>query len=378
MDQQSLDRTVADLIGRRGEGVYWDFKFKHHTKTNKWKLIHDVLCLANAEHDGPRFLVFGVNDVDFSVHSIEKDSGRRTQADIAGLFSGNARKFFQSRFPTFHLREIEIHGKLVDVLVIEDEPKKPYYLVEHVGDLRAHHIYTRVCDTNTAIDAAAQPHEIERMWRERFGLDEPAFKRAKRLLAEPAAWWISESEVDRFVCCYHHAFPEFTLKAASAESHVACNEEWTRGEVRTDDNFAGWYELRYHQTVLRRVRYVGFDNRKKDMVAPDYEQIGKGRFYFYKADSLEYAIQRFWTTRNGGDDSKGLRIRGDGEAARDARARWGGRLDIPVLKPDELDGFLTGRRWDAIRGPDPETDRCEQYELFLRNLLDFDDWWRAR
>ena len=126
------------------------------------------------------------------------------------------------------------------------------------------------------------------------------------------------------------------------------------------------------------MRYVGFDNRKKDMVAPDYEQIGKGRFYFYKADSLEYAIQRFWTTRNDKDDSKGLRIRGDGEAARDARARWGGRLDVPVLKPDELDGFLKGRRWDAIRGPDPETDRCEQYGLFLRNLLDCDDWRRAR
>ena len=369
MDQQTLGRTVADLIGRRGEGVYWDFKFEHHT--DKWKLVHDVLCLANAEHDGPRLLVFGVNDEDFSVRSSEQDSGRRTQADIATLFRDNARKFFQSRFPTFYLREIEINGALVDVLVIEDEPKKPYYLVERVERLAAHHIYTRVCDTNTASDAAAQPHEIERMWRERFGLDEPASERAKRLLAEPEARWISEED-GLFVCCHHRVFPEFTLKAASAESHIACNEEWTRGEVRTDDNYAGWYELRYHQTVLRRVRYVGFDNRKKDMVAPDYKQVGKGRFYFYKADSLEYAIQRFWTTRHGRDDSKGLRIPGDGEAARDARARWDGRLDIPVLKPDELDGFLQGRR------PDPETDRGEQYELFLRNLLDFDDWRRAR
>ena len=179
MDQQSLGRTVADLIGRRGEGVYWDFKLRHHT--NNWELVHDVLCLANAEHDGPRFLVFGVKDGDFSVHSIiEKDSRRRTQADIATLFRDNARKFFQSRFPTFHLREIEIHGALVDVLVIEDEPKKPYYLVEPGECLPAHHIYTRVCDTNTARNAAAQPHEIERMWRERFGLDEPALERAKR------------------------------------------------------------------------------------------------------------------------------------------------------------------------------------------------------
>ena len=380
MDKKTLSQTVTDLIDRRGEGVYWDFKVKHHT--DNWKLVHDVLCLANAEHDGPRFLVFGVKDGDFSVDSIEQDSGRRTQADIATLFRDNARKFFQSRFPTFHLREIKIHGALVDVLVIEDEPKKPYYLVErikveHVERLPAHHIYTRVCDTNTASDAAAQPHEIERMWRERFGLDDPASERAKRLLAEPEAWLISEE--DGFVCCHHRVFPEFTLKTASAEDYMARNEEWTRGEVRTDNNYAGWYELRYHQTVLRRVRYVGFDDGKKSMVAPDWEPIGKGRFYFYKADSLMYAIQRFCaTTRARRDDSKGLRIRVDGEAAREARARWGRGLDIPVLNPDELDGFLKGRRWDALSGPDPETDPGEQDELFLRNLLDFDDWRRAR
>ena len=96
-DQQSLGRTVADLIGRRGEGVFWDFKLRHHK--NKWELVHDVLCLANAEHDGPRFLVFGVKEGDWSVQSIEQDSGRRTQADVATLFRDNARKFFQSRFP---------------------------------------------------------------------------------------------------------------------------------------------------------------------------------------------------------------------------------------------------------------------------------------
>lgn len=56
-----------------------------------------------------------------------------------------------------------IDGVTVDVLVIEDESKKPYYLVERIGEVRPHHVYTRVCDTNTPIDAAAQPHEIERM-----------------------------------------------------------------------------------------------------------------------------------------------------------------------------------------------------------------------
>ena len=375
ISDHTLAQIVRDLIGRRSEGVYWDFKLKHHA--NKGDLVHDVLCLANAEHDGPRFLVFGVEDGGASVQTIEDDEGRRTQADIAGLFRDNAGKFFQSRFPTFHLRTIQIDAKQVDVLIIEDEPKKPYYLVEKIQKACAHHIYTRVCDTNTPVDRVAQPHEIERMWRQRFGLDAPALEKAKRCLAEPAAWTLREE--DGFVCCHHDVFPEFTLKAASAaHDHLDSAQEWTRGEVRTDDNHAGWYELRCHQTLLRRIHYVSFDNRKKDMVAPHWEPVGRGRFYFYRADSIRYAVQRFWTALQGRDDSKGLLARGEGESATEARLRWDGRLDIPVLNPGELEAFLEGRQANTTFADRPTTDPSEQYELFLRNLLDFDDWRRAQ
>ena len=149
MDDRTLTRIVQDLIGRRSEGVYWDFKLRHQAR--KGDLIHDVLCLANAEHDGPRLLVFGVRNDDFSVCRIDVSEGRRTQAEIADLFRGNADKFFQSRFPAFQLREIEIDGAPVDVLVIEQEAKKPYYLVQPIEKVRAHHVYTRVCDTNTPV-----------------------------------------------------------------------------------------------------------------------------------------------------------------------------------------------------------------------------------
>ena len=239
IDQQSLAGIVRDLLDRGGEGVYWDFKLKHHA--NKGDLVHDVLCLANAAHDGPRFLVFGVKDEDWLVQSIEEDVGRRSQADIATLFRDNAGRFFQSRFPTSHLREIEIDGALIDVLVIEDEPKKPYYLVERIGGVRPHHVYTRVCDTNTPVDDAAQPHEIERMWRQRFGLDVPALERARRCLWEADAWSISEE--DGFDCWHHDVFPEFTVRSTAADSVVDSSQEWTRGEVRTDNNTSGWYEL---------------------------------------------------------------------------------------------------------------------------------------
>ena len=45
------------------------------------------------------------------------------------LLPGQRHKFFQDRFPEFYLEEINLDGKLLDVLVIEDAPHKPYYLV---------------------------------------------------------------------------------------------------------------------------------------------------------------------------------------------------------------------------------------------------------
>lgn len=72
-DRDNLSRTVRDPIARNGEGAYWDFKCRHHAE--KGDLVHDILCLANAEHRGPRFLVFGVDDADFSLHDIKAATG---------------------------------------------------------------------------------------------------------------------------------------------------------------------------------------------------------------------------------------------------------------------------------------------------------------
>ena len=287
--EASLISEIKELLSRRSEGTHWDFKLCHHKKTQD--LIHDVLCLANAAHKGRRFLIFGVDDSDYSLHDINEDSDRRSQADIAGLFRDNARKFFQSRFPDFHLRQITIDKTPLDVLVIEDTPYKPYYLVEKYGQLVANSIYARVCDTNTPVTDSAQPHEIERMWRERFGLDSSPLDRVKLYLNE-ADSWLPSNRVEENLFEHHGTFPEFTIRVTEAEEFMASGEEWTRGEIRRDNNHAGYYEVHYHQTCLARVRSVSFDDHKKSMIAPKWEARGAGRFYFYESDSLSYAVQK--------------------------------------------------------------------------------------
>ena len=74
----------------------------------------------------------------------------------------------------------------------------------------------------------------------------------------------------------------------------------------------------------------------------------------------------------GTEDTGGRRNR------REARARWPSGIDIPVLEPAELDAFLEIMPGRAVNGLEAATDPIKQYELFLRILLDLDDWRRSR
>ena len=271
--------------------------------------------------------------------------------------------------------------KLLDVLIIEDMPHKPYYLVEDYRDsgrqIQSQHIYTRTSDTNTPLNDAAAPHEIERMWRGRFGLDMPPLKRAQRYLDDSDGWLPMTDEVfsgDGFY--YYSAFPEFTMRVEDTDSPViACNEEWTRGEIRTDNNSAWHIALYYHQTLLHRTLYVSFDDHKKPMAAPAWAPKGTGRFYFYREDSVEYAVQRFFANWDHIDDFEPLRIGGSSNVSQEARALWPGGMTIPVLRSGELEDFLGPPSDKAMVMP--SRDETEQYQLFLRNQLDFEKWRRT-
>lgn len=374
-EHDTLIETVQNLVERGTEGTYWEFKLQHHE--NRADLIHDVLCMANADHEGDRFLIFGVEDSKSAVHSIDNTPNRRRQADVAGLFRDNSTKFFQSRIPDFHLRELDYAGNLLDVLVIEDKPHKPYYLVEDYKHGRrtvcAHHIYTRVGATNTPPHDAAAPHEIERMWRERFGLDMPPLERAKRYLYDPGKWLpVSERAFSGDEIYYYTTFPEFTLRFEGRDSpwHTG-TEEWARGEIATGGTLTCHVNLNYHQTLLHRARYVSFDDGRKSMIAPQREPRGAGRFYFYRADSVDYALQRFFSKLFGDDHSKSLRVGGESELSKQARAQWPDGMVIPVVRTGELDQFLGLRDTKVVMSS--SGNETEPYEVFLRNQLDFEN-----
>jgi len=336
------------------EGVYWDFKQQHHA--NITDLLHDILCLANAQHDGDRYLIFGIEDGSMDVHDLGADNNRRTQANIISFLIDNQYKFAGGNYPDLRLEKIVIEACEIDVLVIARSTQRPFYLVEKIDGVRPHHICARTGDTNTPIYKSASPQQIERMWRARFGLDKSPLERIKTYLADFDNWQFDTQDSGDGIW-WHTTFPEFTISID--ESSFVCTQEWTRGEIVKDRNFSSLYSIFYHQTRLARVHWVSFDDHKKNMVAPKWEACSTGRLYYYERGRLELAMQIFHAHHNRADHSKRLR-------------NPTGHLAIPVASKDEIEHFLDTQCPHKVH--EVCRDPSLQYQLFLKNQIAFQKW----
>ena len=146
---EDLKKNIEDLIELKKEGQYWDFKLKY--SPNSLDLIKDIICMANCEHCGDRYLIYGVRN-DSVVVGLNNEKRRMTQNDIINVLSEQS--FAAGNVPDVSLDTIFIQDKEVDVITVKNHPKKPYYLVRPKQEkdvcLRAGAVYSRVQDRNTS------------------------------------------------------------------------------------------------------------------------------------------------------------------------------------------------------------------------------------
>ena len=378
-EQSAREYEVRSLVARQTEGQHWDFKREHYKAPSD--LIHDVLCLANTEHKGPRYLIFGVASNGKDLHDQAVADGRGTLENITSLFADNRDKFFQSRIPDLYMFAIEVEGYCLDVLVIEDRPFKPYYLVQKYrdgkGTVYPNHIYSRKNSVNTARNATASPDEIVNMWRERFGLSMFPKERFGLYLAEDGQWdWGGDSASQDWESVrYYREAPEFTVRVRRWEGDslpIPCSQEWTQGEI-SQETSCHWMDLYYHQTCLDNILVVGFDGGKKILAAPDWRFRLRSMFYFYEEGSLYHAVNMF--IHNGDPQPIHLKLsklEPDRELYDKAKDRWPtGKMVLPVVSPWELDDFLQERETSTFPEPYKDGD-LRQYHAFVRNQLEFE------
>jgi len=284
----TLEKIIETLINTRKEGDYWDFKREKHK--DKAEFVHDIICLANSPYYiGDRFLVFGVKNNYTPVGIPPKD--KQTQIHIIDTLR-NAR-FAGGVFPDIQLETIQLSNKNIEVLIIKDKPnERPYYLEKEYYDhklkdskgkptgciVRAGTTYIRTRDGNTPIDRVASTVAIEKIWRQRFGLDLTPLERMTQYLLDFKGWcqplvnieWNSCSTPSHLLSesgfMYYRQAPEFTIRKSPLYGYddsglgdeVQHGESWVRKAL---DPISSMYklELVYHQTVLHTEEALTYD-----------------------------------------------------------------------------------------------------------------------
>ena len=289
---KDLSVIIGDLIATGKEGDHWDFKRDSHAKTGD--LIKDITCLANSpRHAGDRYIVYGVDD-NGSVVGL-RSASRRTQADIVSTLSNAG--FAGGVYPDIYLQQIELQGQRLDVLVIKDRPEKPYYLQKgyHKDGVRLNPgtVYARVRDSNTPSDQVASSHDIEQMWRERFGLDQTPLQRVQNYLLDRVGW----TKTSEYVW-YYSQFPEFTISPTEEETRpVQAGENWVRSALNPSA-FVRPLRICFHQTLLAEVACILYDEMRAITPAPRPRRVDSTKdlwFFSLCADTFDFLFLQFLT-----------------------------------------------------------------------------------
>lgn len=262
------------------EGEYCDRKRQFHS--NNAELLHDILCLANACASCDRFLIIGQAD-DQEIVGIEGDPNRKRNSDLIDML----KKSRLNRLPDVKLIDYEWNGHIISIIYVSNSHAKPYFATQDylVGNtrVRAGVIYTRVGDTNTAIDGSGTDEQIELMWRERFALDIPPLSRLAILLKDESGW--VKVVGDRYL--YHRSHPEFVI-SDTEEDQDLFDEPWAKKFLNPSAHEYN-YELRYHNTILARIPFVSCDGGRYQIPLPRTTSSGT---YILFSESLGFRLAK--------------------------------------------------------------------------------------
>ena len=287
-----MDKLVKQLVAKKKEGLWWDFKREHHKSS--LDLLHDILCLSNVIYPDDRYLIIGVSD-DYKYFDVRSNNPRRKQSDIIDLL--RAKNFAEDNMPQVTMETISINNNEIDIVIIKNKRLKPYYLLNDVKrerkTLKSGVIYSRIVDTNTPIDRCANPSHVEKMWKERFGLTLPAEERFKPILLDYKNW-----RYDGISKAYYSLDTDYSIEIKEDES--AQEKFWWQIEF-FEKVVGNTYILKHKDKELFNLSIQRFRSENLYFPFPDIEYIAYPDdqisnidcycdLFFYVKNTIEYSL----------------------------------------------------------------------------------------
>lgn len=285
---------ITELISKGVEGPYWDFKLKY--SDDRKDLLKDIICMANNLEDRDAYIIFGVKDNYDSIEVVGIDNENRMNRNELRQLLKDV-KFSSGIRPQVSLDTLEIDNKSIDVITIINSSHTPYFLTEDVTSEKrkviwAHHIYTRVNDSNTDSNRSADINHIEYLWRKRFGILKSPLERLHIFLHDYENWFI---DLGNKRYAYYKLLPEYRIDFEEPEPAY----ETPRHFYLNSDMNHGKLYVKFHSTTLFETEYWTLDGFGVYVPQPklSYVQIGDDTYvyYYFLLDSLEGKLLYLFT-----------------------------------------------------------------------------------
>lgn len=352
MTRFDIYELILPLIQTWREDDYWDFKREHHR--NKADLLHDILCMANSLHDKDGYIIIGIDEETRTIVGVENDDFRRNQQCIIDFL--RSKKFAGDNRPKIELHIMKIAGHEVDVIVVLNTLKTPYYLRESYKDndgngkpriINANAIYTRVGDTNTPIDQCADYTHVEYLWKKRLGLHLSPFERLCWLLKDKSQW--AQGEENH----YNKRHPEFTLLFDDTERGT--NEFYSYLMTNPSTSY-GYARMNYFGTTLYTQQIVYLDSGRFATAVPSWGFIYLDQyrhemlsFKYYIESDIDYLLHLYlWNEESGEACSARRRFL---EASLIFRSEWEKDVFLSYVQSniDSLRSQVEAKKDDCMR-----------------------------
>lgn len=320
----TLKEEIQYLLLLGYEGGYWDYKADYPAYSED--KLHDIICMANNLENRDAYLIYGVNN-DGTVVGIENtSSGRMTSKSIIEFLRG--KDFAGGYIPKTEVVTLRIDNHEIDVLIIHNSNKTPYFLQSDFGKsmgeadynksnqktggkgetkkkktVRGGVIYTRTEDINTPMEKSASLEHIEYLWRKRFGYDKEPFDRFLMMLDDMSGWSEPDWDIKKYM--YYRLHPEFQIKAEESGKSF-----WDSLSFFYDDCEMLFAPLKLHylNTVLYETQIWYMDMGRCIIPAPNHKAVGYTRYhyYYFEKDTVNGKLLKLFTNSFECKDRNGL------------------------------------------------------------------------
>lgn len=248
-------KEIYELISRKQEGAYWDFKKQWYSEDKKADLLHDIICMANNMENRDAYIIIGVDEErDFCIDDISQSEHRKNTQMLVDFMRD--KKFAGGIRPLVCVETMEYEDATIDIIVIKNGYNTPYYLTERYLDVNPNNIYTRVFDSNTPKNKSADISHIEYLWKKRFRLLSSPLEQVFYYLMKKEEW-LEVQDDNPYIRQYYKYFPEYVVECSSIEGRDGY-EYYLFSQI---DSRPHWYDIyvRYHQTTLFSTIGVALD-----------------------------------------------------------------------------------------------------------------------